>query len=116
MKAPARARMRWVLRVVLLGLMMGTLTVALNRMAASWSEAEGKAGFWSGVIHGALMPVALPSLALGKEVEIYAQRNSGRTYKLGYTAGVNLSGAAFFGLLYRRMAALRNGNGNRRSG
>jgi hypothetical protein len=60
------------------------------------------AGFGRGVVHGALMPVALPSLVAGRDVPIYAPRNTGRAYKLGYIAGINLCGLVFFGLAFRR--------------
>ena len=63
-----------------------------------------RAGFVSGVLHGALMPMALPSLALGQDVEIYAANNSGRTYKLGYIAGINACGLIFFGSVFWRPA------------
>jgi hypothetical protein len=49
-----------------------------------------------------LMPVALPSLLLGKDVPIYAERNQGRIYKLGYIAGINACGFVFFGLAFWR--------------
>src|SRR5580658_8683027 len=38
-------------------------------------------GFGRGMLHGALMPIALPSLLLGKDVPIYAVVNAGRLYK-----------------------------------
>jgi hypothetical protein len=59
-------------------------------------------GFCFGVLHGALMPIALPSLLLGQDVPIYAIVNSGRFYKIGYIAGINLCGLAFFGPLFWR--------------
>ena len=52
------------------------------------------------MLHGALMPMALPSLVIGKNVEIYAVNNSGRMYKLGYIAGINVCGLAFFGSMF----------------
>jgi hypothetical protein len=61
-------------------------------------------GFRYGVLHGALMPIALPSLLLGKDVPIYSIINSGRPYKIGYIAGINLCGLAFFGPLFWRPA------------
>ena len=60
------------------------------------------AGFRLGVLHGALMPVALPSLLLGKDVPIYAEKNQGRIYKMGYIAGINACGFVFFGLAFWR--------------
>lgn len=59
-------------------------------------------GFWMGVVHGALMPIALPSLLIGKDVPIYAERSAGRPYKLGYIAGINACGFVFFGLAFWR--------------
>ena len=43
------------------------------------------------------MPLSLPSLIVGQDVDIYAANNSGRTYKIGYIVGINLCGLAFFG-------------------
>jgi len=64
-------------------------------------------GFGYGMLHGALMPIALPSLVLGQDVPIYAAVNSGRFYKIGYIAGINLCGLAFFGPLFWRPARER---------
>jgi hypothetical protein len=50
------------------------------------------------------MPIALPSLVLGKDVPIYATVNSGRFYKIGYIVGINVCGLAFFGPLFWRPA------------
>jgi hypothetical protein len=61
-----------------------------------------RAGFGYGMAHGALMPMALPSLAMGKDVDIFAANNSGRGYKLGYIVGINLCGLAFFGPVFWR--------------
>lgn len=60
------------------------------------------AGFGRGLLHGALMPLAWPTLLAGRDQEIYAPSNSGRSYKLGYSLGVNVCGAAFFGWAYSR--------------
>jgi hypothetical protein len=49
------------------------------------------------------MPCALPNLLVGNDVTIYAQNNTGRTYKLGYTCGVNACGAVFFGMFFWRL-------------
>ena len=59
-------------------------------------------GFGYGVLHGALMPLALPSLLLGQDVEIFATDNSGRVYKIGYICGINHCGLSFFGPLFWR--------------
>ena len=62
---------------------------------------EVKAGFWPGALHGALLPVALPSLLMGQDVPIFTANNTGRSYKVGYIAGINLCGLLFFGLAFR---------------
>ena len=59
-------------------------------------------GFGYGMLHGALMPLALPSLLLGQDVEIFATDNSGRSYKIGYICGINVCGLSFFGPLFWR--------------
>ncbi|MBU6399771.1 MAG: hypothetical protein KGS61_05585 [Verrucomicrobia bacterium] len=63
---------------------------------------QGRAGFGYGLLHGALMPMALPSLVMGRDVEIYAPTNSGRSYKLGYIVGINCCGLIFFGSAFWR--------------
>ena len=57
-------------------------------------------GFGTGLLHGAMMPAAMPSLFMGIDVPIYAVNNVGIPYKLGYTLGVNACGALFFGILF----------------
>ncbi len=85
--------------VVLLGLVFG---FGYDWAAPRLYGPERTAGFRMGVVHGALMPVALPSLLLGKDVPIYAPQGTGRLYKLGYIAGINLCGLIFFGTAFRR--------------
>ncbi len=68
--------------------------------AARRNDPDRPSGFLWGFLHGALMPTTLPALVLGKDVTIYAPHNSGRTYKLGYTMGVNGCGLIFFGILF----------------
>jgi hypothetical protein len=90
---------RKVVTLVLLGLVMG---FGYDWAAPRFYGPERVPGFRLGVLHGALMPVALPSLLLGKDVPIYAERNQGRIYKLGYIAGINACGFVFFGLAFWR--------------
>jgi hypothetical protein len=85
--------------LILLGLLLGA---AYDWAAPRMYGPDRVPGFRLGVLHGALMPVALPSLLLGRDVPIYALSNTGRTYKLGYIAGINLCGLVFFGLAFRR--------------
>ena len=93
---------RWALKLaslVVAGLVFG---LAYDWAAPRFYKPDSTAAFWHGTLHGALMPVALPSLLLGKDVPIYAPNNTGRGYKLGYIAGINLCGLVFFGLAFRQ--------------
>ena len=65
------------------------------------------AGFLRGMLQGALMPMSMPNLLVGKDVSIYSLRNTGLTYKLGYTMGTNTCGALFFGLFFWRVTRWR---------
>jgi len=79
----------------------------LNKSATSSDARPQAAGFGRGMLHGALMPGAMPSLFFGKDVVIYASNNNGRLYKLGYTFGVNACGAFFFGTFFYRVRKLK---------
>ena len=71
--------------------------------ASPWAFPKDRvAGFKYGVLHGALMPLSLPTLLIGKDVPIYAPDNSGRSYKIGYICGINACGLLFFGAAFRR--------------
>jgi hypothetical protein len=72
-------------------------------------------GFGYGVLHGALMPMALPSLVMGQDVEIFAAHNLGRSYKLGYIVGINLCGLLFFGSAFWRSRGRDRGSGPARA-
>jgi len=75
----------------------------LLREGGAWlGRRRGPAGLGQGMVQGALMPCALPTLALGYDVNIYAANNNGVPYKLGYALGVNLCGAVFFGSVFWR--------------
>ena len=103
--APAKPRRRWkqlatkVVTLVVLGLLFGW---AYDWAAPRLYGPDREPGFGLGVVHGALMPIALPSLLMGKDVPIYAPLKTGRIYKIGYIAGINLCGLAFFGLTFRQ--------------
>ena len=100
--APPSRRKRWMVKaasLVLLGLLLG---FGYDWAAPRFYNPERVAGFRLGVLHGALMPTALPSLLLGKDVPIYATHSTGRPYKLGYIAGINLCGLVFFGSAFWR--------------
>ncbi len=94
--------LRKVLSLVVAGLLLGW---GYQWAAVRLYQPERTAGFWLGTVHGGLMPAALPSLLIGKNVPIFAGNNTGRTYKLGYITGINLCGLIFFGLAFRKPKA-----------
>ncbi|HVY70181.1 MAG TPA: hypothetical protein VHH73_09655, partial [Verrucomicrobiae bacterium] len=76
---------RQILVFLVLTVVMASTLNALGNMSRNSAE---PAGLGRGILDGALMPLAMPALLTGNDVPIYAANNSGRTYKLGYTAGV----------------------------
>jgi len=108
-KAGSNVR-RWLricLRLAAILLLATFVGWTLNRIEISLNRSANPAGFGRGVIQGALMPMSLPNLLVGNDVIIYSTRNTGRYYKLGYTMGVNICGAFFFGLFFRRVSRWR---------
>jgi hypothetical protein len=93
--------LRKAVTLVIVGLVFGWL----YDRAMPWAyPPERPVGFNYGVLHGAMMPIALPTLLMGKDVTIFANNNSGRGYKIGYICGINLCGLIFFGLAFYRPA------------
>ncbi len=80
-----------ILQFVIVGLIVGWI---LNHTAKPGTTKE-PAGFFLGMLHGALTPCALPNLVGGFDVEIYAPNNVGHMYKIGFAAGINVCGLLF---------------------
>ncbi len=117
LQRPGVRKLRGVVtRVVVFLLLAFAIGAVLNRVAASLEHNSQPAGFGRGVLQGALMPMALPNLLVGRDVTIYSQVNTGVRYKLGYTAGVNACGALFFGVLYWRISRWRAGQFSNETG
>lgn len=92
----------WVTKIASL-VAAGVLTgLAYDYAAPRFYRENVRANFWYGMLHGALMPVALPALLMGQDAPIYASNNVGRFYKIGYIAGINCCGLFFFGLAFRQ--------------
>src|SRR5437762_14126039 len=106
--APARPRHTWVTRLASIVLLAFVIGWTLNRVAQQLENSRRPAGFVRGLVQGALMPAAMPNLLVGHDVAIYAMKNNGVFYKLGYTMGVNACGALFFGLFYWRLRRWRS--------
>ena len=99
--------MRFLLRLFWFLLLATCIGWTLNQAGRVLNRSGKRAGFGLGVVQGALMPLALPNLAVGNDVAIYSENNTGRTYKLGYTIGVNGCGLLFFGIFFWRMSRWR---------
>jgi hypothetical protein len=93
----------------LLGILGAAVVIGtiLHFVARAAHGVSPPADFKAGVLHGVLMPLALPNLLVGDDVTIYAQENIGRPYKLGYTVGVNGCGLLFFGFFFWRVRQWR---------
>lgn len=94
-------------RVVVFVAVMSLIGWTLARLQQVVGHETRPAGFKVGLLHGALMPCAFPLLLAGQNVQIYAELNTGHSYKLGYTMGVNGCGLIFFGFLFTRLARVR---------
>jgi hypothetical protein len=105
-QAPASKGRVLIKRLLRKAMVLAIVTVAFGWFygwASPWAFPKNTtAGFGRGILHGALMPLALPSLVIGRDVEIFAADNSGRGYKIGYICGINVCGLAFFGPLFWR--------------
>jgi hypothetical protein len=96
----------WVKGTLIKGASM-TLLMIFFSLVYGWAQPrfyrpEQVAGFGVGMVHGALMPMALPDLLIGKDVPIFAAHHEGRIYKLGYICGINVCGILFFGFAFWR--------------
>ncbi len=94
---------RIVFRVILILALAALIGRTLNLVAKSLDATAQPAGFSQGMLQGALMPMSMPNLLFGNDVTIYSKNNTGLSYKRGYTAGVNICGAIFFGFFFWRV-------------
>jgi hypothetical protein len=113
---PARRWQQIAVRVACFLLFAALIGGILNRVAASLGQDSHPAGFARGMVQGALMPMSLPNLLVGRDITIYSLNNTGVSYKLGYTTGVNACGAIFFGVVFWRFSKLRRANLGQKSG
>jgi ABC-type spermidine/putrescine transport system permease subunit II len=102
-----------VYRVAVIALIAFVIGFVLNTIAANLQRGDRPANFFRGMVQGALMPMSMPNLVVGKDVNIYSVNNTGITYKLGYTLGTNTCGALFFGVFFWRIRRWRAGNEKR---
>jgi hypothetical protein len=89
-----------IIRIIALTAISLALIFAQGWAAPRYYQPDYVAGFYTGLLEGALMPAALPGLVGGKDVPIYAPNNEGRSYKIGYILGLNTCGTIFFGVAF----------------
>lgn len=105
-QAPAGKGRRLLTLILRKAIILAAVAVAFGWFF-SWASPRAfppdrTAGFGYGLLHGAMMPLALPSLVTGHDVRIYDDHNAGRLYKIGYICGVNVCGLVFIGPLFWR--------------
>lgn len=88
------------IKIVALTLLGVALGCAQGWASSRCYKPDRVAGFNVGVMHGIMMPAALPGLLMGNNLPIYAPNNSGRTYNIGFAVGVNCCGTLFFGISF----------------
>ena len=89
-----------VIKFIALTVISVVLIIAQGWAAPRFYRDDYKAGFYAGLLEGALMPAALPGLLRGQDVPIYAPNNEGRGYKISYILGLNACGTMFFGVAF----------------
>jgi hypothetical protein len=99
---PLMRAKHWVIKVSLLVVLSLAFGFTYDWASTRYYGPDRVAGFPLGMMHGALMPAAFPILITGKDLPIYAPKNEGRPYNIGYIAGINLCGTLFFGVAFWR--------------
>jgi hypothetical protein len=89
-----------VIKVIALTAISLVLGFTYNFASSRYYAPDYEAGFYTGLIEGAVMPAALPVLMAGRDVPICAVKNDGRGYKIGFILGLNTSGTFFFGVAF----------------
>jgi len=88
------------IKIIVLTALALTLGFAQGWASSRLYKPDHVAGFHMGLLHGMLMPAALPGLLMGQDLPIYAPNNSGRPYNIGYIFGINTCGTLFFGIAF----------------
>jgi len=89
-----------IIKMIALTAISLTLIFAQGWATPRYYRPDYTAGFYTGLLEGALMPAALPGLVGGQDLPIYAPNNAGRGYKIGYILGLNSCGTLFFGVAF----------------
>jgi hypothetical protein len=96
-----------IIKFVAMTVLTIVLVVLQGWAAPRFYKPDRIAGFYTGLLEGALMPAALPGLLAGHDLPIYAPNNAGRGYNIGYILGINTCGTLFFGVAFWRPPGLK---------
>ena len=96
---PSKAKVIVIKTIALTAISLG-LVFAQGWASPRYYQPDYVAGFYTGLLEGALIPAALPGLLAGPALPIYAPNNEGRGYKIGYIVGLNTCGTLFFGVAF----------------
>jgi len=99
------------IKVIILTLLALALGFVQGWASSRCYRPDHVAGFHMGLLHGILMPAALPGLLAGQNLPIYAPNNSGRPYNIGYIFGINTCGTIFFGVAFWQPRRKQRKNG-----
>ena len=69
---------RTFVRLFTIAVVGGFFFWVVQRSSAHLDASTEPAGLARGLLHGALMPLALPNLVIGRDPTIYASNNTGR--------------------------------------
>ena len=89
-----------VIKIIALTVISLALISAQSWATPRYYRGDRIAGFYTGLLEGALMPAALPGLMGGRDLPIFAPNNNGRGYKIGFILGLNTCGTLFFGVAF----------------
>ena len=86
---------RMFFRPVLIALLCVYLTGCADSMSFSQAAGADPVGFWSGLWHGAILPLAWIGSLFSDSIAIYAINNNGGWYDFGFFLGVGMLSATF---------------------
>ena len=96
-----------IIKFVAVTALTAALALLQGQASKNTYDSGRQADIKMGVLHGILMPAALPGLFAGHDLPIYAPNNTGRGYKIGYILGINTCGTIFFGVVFWRPKKLK---------
>ena len=82
--------MKKLIFLVLALLLLASCAAGINEQVGTASATGAIAGFWLGLWHGIICPIAFIVSLFSDHVTVYEVHNNGAWYNFGYVAGVML--------------------------